>query len=486
MAWIEFLYALASLVMALYGLNSLYLVWLYWRTKAVTPLDPPVLKELPRVTIQLPVYNERYLVGRLLAAVCALDYPNELLEIQVLDDSSDETTVLLAVAIREYRQKGSHIFHLRRDQRHGFKAGALAEGLRIAGGEYLAIFDADFIPQPDFLRKALPWFGDPQVGCVQGRWTHVNRDYSLLTRLQAMAIDGHFIVEQTARSHNGFFLSFNGTGGIWRKACIEDAGGWTADTLTEDLDLSYRAQLRGWRIAFLPDLAVPAEIPAQMQAYKRQQARWSKGSLQTARKLIGPLLRSSQPWQVKLEGVIHMTGYFVHLPILVALVLILPMSISHSSLLVWAPVLTLAAVGPPLLYLIAAAQDGPNFWERLRLIPLLILLGIGLSINNSQAVLAGLFSNRRGEFSRTPKFNIQHPGQRWETSDYTLKHESKVWLELASGLLAAFAMMLSIQHSSWGVLPWLIIYAGGFEYVAAVTLMQTARQNLIANRKTIR
>ncbi len=475
MAVIEILYTLISLLMAIYGLNSLYLVWLYRRSQRSRPPEPRLVS-FPRVTVQLPVYNERYLVRRLLAAVSALEYPQDLLEIQVLDDSTDETSILLDEIIQEYRQGGLQILHLQRHHRKDFKAGALAEGLRTARGEYLAIFDADFIPPADFLLKTLPWFADTQIGCVQGRWAHVNRGFSLLTRLQAMSIDGHFIVEQAARSQHGLFLNFNGTGGIWRRACIEQAGGWTADTLTEDLDLSYRAQLNGWRIAYLPELAVPAEIPAQMQAYKRQQARWAKGSMQTTRKLLGPLLRSSQPWGVKLQGAIHLTGYFVHLLILAALILAFPMSVLHSPLLAWTPVLMIAALGPPLLFLTAQAPNGPNFWERLSLIPMLIFLGIGLSINNSRAVLAGLLSKQTGEFARTPKFAIQRPGQRWETSNYALAQEGWVWLELGFGLLITLAFWMSIRQSNWGFLPWLMLYAGGFGYVAAVTLMQTVRQ----------
>jgi len=271
------------------------------RHRSTAHLQPPLLR-----------CRELHTVERLLNAAAGLDYPRDRLEIQVLDDSIDATRRVAALTVARLQRQGIDVVHITRPDRAGFKAGALATGLAEAKGELIAIFDADFLPPPDFLRRVVPHFADPTVGCIQTRWGHLNRDYSPFTQVQALGVDGHFVVEQTARSRAGLFINFNGTAGVWRRACIEDAGGWQGDTLTEDLDLSYRAQLRGWRMGYLPDVVVPAELPAQISAFKRQQARWAQGSIQTALKLLGPLLRSAQPWSVKLEGVVHLTSYLVH------------------------------------------------------------------------------------------------------------------------------------------------------------------------------
>ncbi len=471
---LEILYALSSLLLAVYGLNSLALLWLYRRGRGSRPA-PPDLESWPRVTVQLPVYNESHTIERLLAAVRALDYPQDRLQVQVLDDSTDETRQIVAAWAARLSAEGLDWEQLHRGDREGYKAGALAAGLEHAKGEFIAVFDADFAPEPDFLRRTLPYFAQADLACVQARWGHLNREYSTLTRLQALAIDGHFIVEQTARSRNGLFLNFNGSAGIWRRASLLEAGGWSADTLTEDLDLSYRAQLRGWRIAYLPDLIVPAELPAQMAAFKRQQARWAKGSLQTARKTLGPLIASSQSWRVKVEGVLHLTHYLVHPLILSTLALALPLSVIGAAVLKWVPLLTIAALGPPLLYLLAAAPEGPHGWERLRLLPGLILLGIGLSLNNSRAALAGLFRPERGEFTRTPKFAVRRPGERWEASRYALPQDRWVWVEMSLGIMAAGAILLA--GNRWGYSVWLAIYALSYLYVSGVSFWQSARRS---------
>ncbi|HET7091501.1 MAG TPA: cellulose synthase family protein, partial [Anaerolineae bacterium] len=275
MALIELVYAFAIAALSIYGFNSLYLVWRYARTRRRPVIEPPAPREWPRATIQLPIYNERHTIERLLDAVAAIDYPRHRLQVQVLDDSTDDTVERVTALVDRLRREGLNAIHRHRGKRTGFKAGALAAALDEASGEFIAIFDADFVPPPDFLRRTIPWFAGDRVGCVQARWEHLNRDYSRLTRAQALGVDGHFVVEQAARDRSGLFVNFNGTAGVWRKACIVDAGGWQHDTLTEDLDLSYRAQLRGWRFVYLPDLAVPAELPVQMDAYKRQQARWA-------------------------------------------------------------------------------------------------------------------------------------------------------------------------------------------------------------------
>jgi hypothetical protein len=370
--------------------------------------------------------------------------------------------------VSDLSEREIDVSHVTRPDRTAYKAGALAAGLTRARGELVAIFDADFVPPPDFLRRVVPRFADPTIGCIQTRWGHLNRGYSPLTRAQALGIDGHFIVEQTARSRAGLFLNFNGTAGVWRRECIEDAGGWQGDTLTEDLDLSYRAQLRGWRIVYLPDIVAPAELPVQISALKRQQARWAQGSIETALKLIGPILRSSQPWSIKLEGVVHLTGYLVHPLMLLTVLLTLPMSFSHSWVLSISPWLMGTASGPPLLYLVA--QRGKSWRHRLRLLPLLELLGIGLALNNTWAILKGVLKIQQG-FLRTPKFALREENDAWVGRPYALSGDPFVWGEL---LLCIFALVLLVTPGiDPAFAPWLLLYAGSFGYVAGVSLYQS-------------
>jgi cellulose synthase/poly-beta-1,6-N-acetylglucosamine synthase-like glycosyltransferase len=359
-----------------------------------------------------------------------------------------------------------------RANRAGYKAGALAEGLRRASGEFVAMFDADFAPPQEFLRETIPHFADLNVGCVQARWGHLNRYYTPFTAAQSLGVDGHFVIEQTARSRTGLFINFNGSAGVWRRTCIDDSGGWRGDTLTEDLDLSYRAQLRGWRIVYAPDVVVPAEIPAQVSGFKRQQARWAQGSIQTAMNLLAPLLRSRQPWFVKLEGCIHLTSYLVHPLMLLVVLLTLPMGLSQSWLLGLAPWLMVAAVGPPLMYVVAATTDGPDWGRRLRYLPLLVLLGMGLALSNTRAVLKAVLGLRQG-FDRTPKFALQQNSGSWVNSSYA---QGTDWLVVGELLLAAFALLLlAAPRVTFGFAPWLLLYAGGFTYVAVLGLAQ-ARQ----------
>jgi cellulose synthase/poly-beta-1,6-N-acetylglucosamine synthase-like glycosyltransferase len=465
----ESLYALCVVLLSLYGFNSLVLTWLYLRHRRDPHPTPPPPEEWPHVTVQLPIYNEMYTVERLLSAVAGLDYPDGCLEIQVLDDSTDATRRVAARAVARLQRRGIDVAHVTRRNRANFKAGALAAGMAKAEGELIAVFDADYIPPPDFLRLVVPHFADPAVGCVQTRWGHTNRDYSLFTRTQALGVDGHFVVEQTARNRAGLFINFNGTAGVWRRACIEDAGGWQGDTITEDLDLSYRAQLRGWRMVYLPHVVVPAELPVQVSAFKRQQARWAQGSIQTALKMIGPLLRSSHPWRVKLEGVVHLTNYLVHPLMLGAVLLTLPISFSSSWVLAVAPWLMIAAAGPPLLYTVATIDDGGHWPRRLRVLPLLVLLGMGLALSNTWAVLKALLGVCQG-FQRTPKFALHRRGDAWAGRAYAMGGDALIWGELA---LAVFALaLLTAPSVGWSFAPWLLLYAGGFGYVACLNLYQ--------------
>jgi hypothetical protein len=327
----------------------------------------------------------------------------------------------------------------------------------------------------------VPVLDDPGVGCVQTRWGHVNRDYNLLTRIQALMLDGHFVIEQTARSRSGLLTSFNGTAGVWRRACIEESGGWQGDTLTEDLDLSYRAQLCGWRIAYLPQVVVPAELPVQIGAFKQQQARWAQGSIQTALKTIGPLLRARQPLGVKLQALFHLTAYLAHPLMLLNVLLLLPAALFSGTTPAWlyhwvqaaTPWLMIAALGPPLLYAVAQAADGRGWLRRLLALPLLILVGIGIALNNTWAVLKAVLGLRQG-FLRTPKYDVHRAGDAWENTLYALSIDPLVWGELA---MAAYALLLILLRVvSWGLAPWLLLYAAGFLYVATTGLIQAGRR----------
>jgi cellulose synthase/poly-beta-1,6-N-acetylglucosamine synthase-like glycosyltransferase len=473
---IGFLYLLVILGLALYGLYDLLTTVLYLRTKS--PLKRgkavPLPKHWPPVTIQLPIYNEKYMVDRLLYAVTHLDYPNGLLQIQVLDDSTDDTVEVVSRLVEEYKAHGVNIEWTHRTNRKGYKAGALDEGLHGATGELIGIFDADFVPKPDWLKKTVPLFRNRKLGCLQTRWGHTNRKYNSLTRAEAMGIDGHFIVEQTVRSSNDFFLNFNGTAGLWRRACIEDAGGWQLDTLNEDHDLSYRAQMRGWKIGYLPDVIVPAELPAQVEAFKKQQFRWAKGSFQVVRKILPKVFE--QPglsWKVRVMALLHLTGYFVHPLMLSLLLLTLPVGMLIPGAFKVFPLSIIAGFGPPLLYVAAAAPQTPPLRERLRLLPLLVIMGFGISLSTSIAVLQGL-SGKGGVFIRTPKLNLSNdPGSRKPVDRTYVPPVSRlIWAEIALGLYALTTILMLYRHVGWGIVPWMTIYVIGYFYIAGLNLIQ--------------
>jgi cellulose synthase/poly-beta-1,6-N-acetylglucosamine synthase-like glycosyltransferase len=476
MLLLEVLYAFLATWLALYGLNSLLMSVLYLRLRRRTSRKPIPPDVWPTVTVQLPIFNELHVAERAIAAAAALDYPSHRLQIQVLDDSTDETRAIARRAVERFVQHGVDMQYIHRTDRTGFKAGALAEGLSKARGELIAIFDADFLPARDFLRRVVPSLSVSGVGCAQARWDHLNRDYSMLTRAQAMGIDGHFAVEQRVRSEAGFLLNFNGSAGVWRRACIEDAGGWHADTLTEDLDLSYRAQLAGWRIVYLPDVRAPAELPPQFDALRRQQARWAQGSIEVVRKLLPRLLRSSQPWLVKVEGALHLTGYMVHPLLLATLLLTLPMVLTQSRMGAVVPFWFLATAGPPLLYLVAQSERGAGWWRELRCAPFLLLLGMGLALSNTVA-MANAFLGRQGSFQRTPKFAVRGTAGRWQDSAYALCCPALVWWEL---LLAALALLCAAVAAGSGARLlsfWMALYAMAYCFVAALSLTQALRRH---------
>ena len=434
-----------------------------------TPTSP-----LPSVTVQLPLFNERAVVDRLIDAAAMLDYPRDLLQVQVLDDSTDETTARAGNRVQHWQALGVGIELLHRGDRAGYKAGALAAGLQRATGEILVVFDADFVPPPDFLRRIAPRFDDPRIGMVQARWTHLNRDRSTLTSAQAVMLDAHFLLEHEARMAAGLFFNFNGTAGAWRRECIEDAGGWTHDTLTEDLDLSYRAQLRGWRFVSAADIEVPAELPSDVLALKSQQRRWAKGSIQTARKVLPALLRSRLPAPVKLEAVMHLTANVAY-PLLLLSGLLLPAVIAVPTSLPPAIgiVLDLSAIVGGVLPVVAflyagQAAAGMARSRRARDIMSAVLVGAGLTVNNSLAVIGGL-GRRLGDWERTPKTG-EDSGRMGQAS-YRGKPDPATALEI--GLAAVFA---SVALGAWRLgharsVPFLLLLAAGLGYTGVLSLL---------------
>ncbi|MGB9640063.1 MAG: cellulose synthase family protein [Anaerolineales bacterium] len=469
--FIELIYLMALLGLAIYGFSNAITVFIYWRTKKHAQQPTPIM-DWPMVTIQLPIYNERYTVERLLKSVLALDYPKDKTQIQVLDDSTDDTSNLLKRLVKQYQEDGFQIEYLHRSNRQGFKAGALAEGLKTARGELIAIFDADFIPPQDWLKKTVIHFHNPRLACLQTRWGHTNADFNLFTRAQSLGIDGHFIVEQTARSRAGLFLNFNGTAGIWRRSAIEDGGGWQSDTLTEDLDLSYRVQLKGWQIGYLPDVVVPAELPVQIEAFKKQQFRWAKGSFQVVRKLFHQLMTTPMPETKRIMGLIHITGYFVHPLMLIAFLLILPIGLLSPHFLRMFPWTMVSAFGPPLLYVVSQTETNPRFVERVRLLPILILIGFGLSLNNTLAVFEGLTRKETGNFMRTPKFNVSAENKNWIQTRYVSQISRLVWVEFGLCLYGLLSMVILYHHLGWGSISWLSIYVASYSYIATMNLLQ--------------
>jgi cellulose synthase/poly-beta-1,6-N-acetylglucosamine synthase-like glycosyltransferase len=434
----------------------------------------------PRVTIQLPVFNERYVVKRLVESACQLDYPKELLEIQLLDDSTDDTVEIAGAVVAKMRERGFDVVHLHRKDRNGYKAGALKEGLLSAKGEFIGIFDADFIPSRDFLKETIPYFIQPEVGMVQSRWGHLNRDYSLLTRAQSMGIDGHFGVEQAARAWGSLFMNFNGTAGIWRKKAIEDAGGWQADTLTEDLDLSYRAQLKGWKLEFAPRVVCLAELPVTINAFKTQQHRWAKGSIQTAKKILGKLFRAKVPLLVKIQGYLHLTHYMVHPLMLLVVLTSIPMlytqwfflSISYPLLVF--TLFCLATFGPSSMYLFSQRILYQDWKKSIKYLPLLICLGTGISVNNTRAVLEALFGLQSG-FIRTPKYGIEKKEDSWYGKLYSIPFSSISLIELILGLYSFTGLLLFLFFSKYFIGPFLLIYSAGFFYVFSLSVLHSVR-----------
>ena len=467
-------------ILCVYGVHRYLMVYLYYRHARRAPKVEKPFESLPRVTVQLPIYNELYVTGRLIDASCAIEYPRDLLHIQVLDDSTDETQEEARKKVDEWKAKGVTIEYIHRADRTGYKAGALDNGLKTATGDFVAIFDADFVPNADFLQKTIHYFTEEKVGCVQARWGHINKEYSILTRLQSIFLDGHFIMEHAARNRGGRFFNFSGTAGMWRKAAIADAGGWQHDTLTEDLDLSFRAQLKGWRFAFLKDVVTPAELPVDMNGFKSQQHRWVKGSMQTSKKLIGDVVRARIPLHVKTEGVVHLMGNTAYILTLLLALMAFPVTYFRPKLemktsVILDLVVFASATFSVCVFYLTSQREIYGFRGVLRTIlytPMLLSMGIGMCISNAKAVLEGL-TTRGGEFVRTPKYAINQSrdtmvGKKYKVS---LKKFLPV-LELLLGLGFGWVIYYSALHGMYGAIPFQALFFVGFTYVAFLSLFQ--------------
>ncbi|MBP6672037.1 MAG: glycosyltransferase family 2 protein, partial [Bacteroidetes bacterium] len=464
-------YIICLSILFVFGAHGFVMIYHYYRHRNEVEGDLPLV-ETPMVTIQLPLYNEMYVVRRLIDASCAIEYPKDRIEIQVLDDSTDETVDLVASIVREKQAKGFNIVHAHRKNRQGFKAGALKEGLKTAKGEFVAIFDADFIPRPEFLIKTIPYFfKDEKIGMVQTRWEHLNGDYSLMTRTQAMALDGHFVIEQNIRNKAGYFINFNGTGGVWRKETIMDAGNWQSDTLTEDLDLSYRAQLRGWKFKFLRDVTSPAELPAEINALKSQQFRWTKGAIETARKLLPMVWKSDIPFRIKFHSTFHLTNNIVFPFIILASILNVPLTfIKHGgrfdAYFDFMSVFVLAFIGSFLFYLYSQKDIYTDWRKRIMLFPVFMAGSMGFAVNNSKAVLEGLFK-RKSEFVRTPKYGIEGKKQQWNDKKYVpVKFSWTVLIEIGLALYCFFGVLSSLYYMEIAAVPFQLLFTAGYGFVA--------------------
>jgi len=479
------LYTSCSVLLLLYGLNTYLILFLFLKKRGANDASDELTEkrfaeafedrtDLPVVTTQIPLFNEINVAERVIRAVAAMNYPSHCHEIQVLDDSDDETCALVDRIAEELREQGHWIQVFRREDRTGYKAGALEAGMAVSKGEYIAIFDSDFIPPADFLRRTLAHlWEDERCGMVQARWDHVNLYQSWLTRVQALGIDGHFVIEQTARNRNGLFMNFCGTAGVWRRSAIDDAGGWEHDTVTEDLDLSYRAQMRGWRFHYLPNLLVPAELPPTYSAFKSQQYRWAKGTLQTARKLLPTVWRAPMPLFKKFQATIHLTRYALNLQMALIALLVLPLILSFGDSGIWfyrsvlfISLLIPAALGPSLGYLVCQRSEHPKDWVgRIKYLPFLLIIGFGICLSNGKAVLAGFFGND-STFVRTPKSGEQN------MKNYLVQRNWMPRLELMFAAYCALTIGILGYIGQYALVPFVVIYMLGFGVVGSKGLAE--------------
>ena len=488
--------------LSVYGLHRCYLVYLYTKHRRRAPVADADMatshvggdgvSAVPFVTVQLPVFNEMYVVERLIESVVNQDYPSDRFEVQVLDDSTDATRMIARAAVDAAVSRGFEVTYIHRAHRTGFKAGALAAGLRHARGDLVAIFDADFLPRSDFLSQVVPAFRDPGVGMVQARWEHLNRDYSLLTRVQAMLLDAHFVLEHGARNRAGLFFNFNGTAGVWRREAIESVGGWHSDTLTEDLDLSYRAQLAGWRFVFLPDVVAPAELPVEMNAFRAQQHRWARGSIQTGIKLLPAVFRASLPFRIKMEAAFHL---FAHLnfPLLLALAVVVVPAVhvraetaSLTLFVIDLPLFLAATLSVVNFYAVSQREVRSDWVWRLWHIPVTMAVAIGLSVQNTFAVL-GARRGRSGTFLRTPKYGVIGKSDEWLSKRYRLSTLGQPWAETGLGLYFTAAVFYAASKGLLVALPFLCLFQAGFLFTGLLTLLQQrARPDVLLRTQVAR
>src|SRR6266487_6549777 len=481
-------YFVVLTLLASYGIHRYTLVYLYYKKKKNRTTEPEQkFSELPRVTVQLPIFNEQYVVDRLLQAVCRLNYPREKLDIQLLDDSTDETADVARGLVEHYAAQGYPISYIHRTNRAGYKAGALHEGLKVAKGEFVAIFDADFVPPTDFLLRTIHHFTQPKVGMVQTRWTHINRHYSFLTEVEAILLDGHFVLEHSGRARHDVFFNFNGTAGIWRRQAIEEAGGWEHDTLTEDTDLSYRAQLKGWKFVYRQDIECPAELPVEMAAFKTQQARWAKGLIQTGKKILPRVLKSDQPFRVKIEAWYHLTANLSYPLMVVLSVLLLPAMVIRfyqgwfQMLYIDLPLFLASTFSISSFYLVSQRELFPKTWPRALLyLPFLMALGIGLTVTNTRAVLEALIG-KQSAFARTPKYRVESRKDKIQATKYRKRLGWVPWIELLIGSYFAMTVYYALQNENYLTVPFLLLFVVGYWYTGLMSLLQGRFSGLVLN-----
>jgi cellulose synthase/poly-beta-1,6-N-acetylglucosamine synthase-like glycosyltransferase len=464
----------ALIIVGLFSLEAIFLTYKYLRGRKRNKSNIKI-DYIPQVTVQLPIYNELYVAERLIQKVCALDYPREKLHIQVLDDSDDSTVDICSNQVIKFKEQGYNITLIHRKERTGYKAGALKEGLKSADGELIAIFDADFLPPSDFLRKTVSLFIDPAIGMVQTRWDHLNEKYSMLTQTQAFGLAGHFVVEQNGRNSAGYFMNFNGTAGVWRKICIEDAGNWQNDTLTEDLDLSYRAQMKGWKFVFLNDVVTPAELPAEINALKSQQYRWTKGAVETARKILPKLWRSSLPLKIKLHSTLHLTNNFVYPFILILALLNLPLilikkHIPESEIYFIIFAFFLLSFGGSFLFYVMSQKSLYKDWKRRMLFfPVFMSGSMGFSINNTRAVIQGLFKLKT-PFIRTPKYKLMGKNGSFFGKKYGITTDKMVIIEILMSLYSCLGVVIAVYYFEIGIIPFMLMFFAGFSLIGYLSI----------------
>ncbi len=472
-------YFAVMILLAIYGLHRYTLVYLYFKHRKDYHPDPPKhFEELPRVTVQLPIFNEQFVIDRLLEAICAMEYPQDKLDIQLLDDSTDETQDVARGLVERYAALGHPIEYIHRTNRHGYKAGALDAGLKVAKGEYIAIFDADFVPPADWLLRVIHHFAEPEIGMVQTRWTHLNREYSMLTQIEAILLDGHFVLEHGARARSGDFFNFNGTAGMWRRQAITDAGGWQHDTLTEDTDLSYRSQMAGWKFKYLPDIECPAELPIEMTAFKTQQARWAKGLIQTSIKVLPMMFKSKVPRRIKVEAVYHLTANLSYPLMVIMSALLIPAMICRfyqgwfQMLLIDVPLFAASSFSISVFYLVSQRVLFPKTWMRTYLyLPFLMALGIGLTVTNTKAVVEALLGIKTA-FARTPKYRVAKKGEKSQAAKYRKRLVLAPWIELFIGCYFVAAILYTFSNHNYFTAPFLILFVWGYWYTGLMSLLQ--------------